>query len=109
MNGKIGPRLKDVRLSLGYTQLEFSRTTGIPRSTYTKFELGKNIPKDVYLNCICDRHNINQEWLMTGVGPMFREDRRDVVQAKLVDVFRKATPEAREQIFAIAEIIAGKM
>jgi transcriptional regulator with XRE-family HTH domain len=99
MELKVCDRLKQVRQTLGYTQLEFARTAGIPRSTYTKFELGRNIPKIVYVNCICDRYHINQEWLLTGEGTMFRgEERPDWLQVSLVALYNTATPAKRAEI-----------
>jgi transcriptional regulator with XRE-family HTH domain len=109
MDRRVGERLRQVRKELGYTQLQFSKTAGIPRSTYTKFELGTNIPKNVYLNCICDRYNVSQEWLLEGTGAMFKEQGEDGgFQAKLVRLFRKSPPGIQLEIYRMASSLAEK-
>jgi transcriptional regulator with XRE-family HTH domain len=96
MDAKIGFRLKLVRKTLGVTQLQFASVAGIPRSTYTKYELGRNIPKVVYLNCICDRYNINQDWLIGGMGSMFNQDDMDAMTVSAL--FKLAPVDARAEI-----------
>lgn len=64
-------RLKTLRKELGLTQQEFSDRLGIQRSTYSKYELGTNIPTSAVINLICDRCHVSENWLRTGEGPMF--------------------------------------
>lgn len=78
-------RLKTLRKELSLTQQAFSDRLGIQRSTYSKYELGTNIPTDAVINLICDRFHVNETWLRTGEGDMFVEISRDDELQRLID------------------------
>ena len=78
-------RLKTLRKELGLTQQEFSDRLGIQRSTYSKYELGTNIPTSAVINLICDRCHISENWLRTGEGPMFVDISRADELARLIE------------------------
>lgn len=78
-------RLKTLRKELSLTQQAFSDRLGIQRSTYSKYELGTNIPTDAVINLICDRFHVNETWLRTGEGDMFVEVSRDDELQRLID------------------------
>lgn len=63
--------LKKIRLTLGYTQKEFSEKLGLPVRTYLGYEYNKReIPHGI-LNLLIDSFCINLNWLFTGQGSMF--------------------------------------
>ena len=78
-------RLKTLRKELGLTQQEFSDRLGIQRSTYSKYELGTNIPTSAVINLICDRCHVSENWLRTGEGPMFVDISRADELARLIE------------------------
>jgi transcriptional regulator with XRE-family HTH domain len=78
-------RLKTLRKKLGLTQQEFSDRLGIQRSTYSKYELGTNIPTSAVINLICDRCHVSENWLRTGEGPMFVDISRADELARLIE------------------------
>ena len=78
-------RLKTLRKELGLTQQEFSDRLGIQRSTYSKYELGTNIPTSAVINLICDRCHVSETWLRTGEGPMFVDISRADELARLIE------------------------
>lgn len=52
-----------------------ARKTGIPRSTLETYLTGKAEPKASRIAEICEVAGVSTNWLLTGSGPMLREDR----------------------------------
>lgn len=65
-------RLKELRNRLGLTQKEFGEKIGVTNFTISDIEKGKRTLTDRNMNLICEKYNVNKEWLETGSGEMFR-------------------------------------
>lgn len=61
-------RIKTIRENLGMTQDAFAESIGIKRNSLSLIELGKRNPGDRTISDICEKFNINEEWLRTGNG-----------------------------------------
>lgn len=70
MNG----RIKTVRTTIGLTQTEFGAKIGVKGNTVTGYETGIRNPSDAVIFSICREFNVNEEWLRTGQGEMFKEN-----------------------------------
>lgn len=66
-------RLKQLRKTLGITQQEFADKIGIKRNSYANYETGRNTPIDAIILSICREFDVNEDWLRTGEGEMFKE------------------------------------
>jgi len=66
----LGARLKLIRGAA--KQKEFADTIQCPLSTYARYEQGKSIPDADLLKLVCEKYQINIEWLVFGSGPMHR-------------------------------------
>lgn len=66
-------RIKMLRLTLGMSQDEFGRRLGVTRGAITNIELNKVEPKPLFVNLICREFGVDENWLQTGDGEMFRE------------------------------------
>lgn len=69
----IGERVKELRKYLGLSLESFGNTVGVGRSSISKIELGKNSPSDRTIMLICDKFDVNEDWLIHGEGPMLKE------------------------------------
>jgi len=67
-------RIKKLRKTLDLTQQEFANRLGIARNNIASYETSKNSPSDAVVSLMCREFNINEEWLRTGEGEMFRFD-----------------------------------
>lgn len=65
-------RIKELRKALGLTQQEFADRIGLKRNSVASYEIGKNIPMDAVIFSICREFSVNEEWIRTGQGEMFR-------------------------------------
>ena len=64
-------RIKELRKSLGLTQLEFGEQVGVKANTIGNYEIGLRTPSDAVIRAICREFNVNENWLRTGEGEMF--------------------------------------
>lgn len=70
-------RLKQLRKNLGMTQVEFAERIDLNRSGYANIELGHVNLTERNLKKICKEFNINENWLQTGEGEMFKSMEED--------------------------------
>ena len=73
----IGERIKWLRKDQNMTQQEFADRLGIKRGTLANYELGRNEPIDAVVTLICEKFNVNEDWLRYGKGPMKKPVNRD--------------------------------
>lgn len=95
----INERFRSVRTCLDkkMSQEAFAEKIGLSRSELKNIEYGKTSPKDFTINQVCSNFDVNEIWLRTGEGEMFRELSRDEEIAAFVsealadesDSFRK--------------------
>lgn len=69
----IKDRIKLARTTLGKTQAEFAQAINRTQSLFARYENGTNNINDRTIADICREFNVNEQWLRTGEGPMFRE------------------------------------
>ena len=64
-------RIKEIRLEMNLSQREFAEKINVARNTLSGYESGStSIPRRSQLD-ICDKFNINEEWLVTGQGEKY--------------------------------------
>lgn len=74
-------RIKELRKSIGgkgITQQELADALGLKRNTIATYEIGKATPSERVISDLCNRYNVNKEWLKTGKGDMFLEPKDEV-------------------------------
>ena len=70
-------RIKELRSRLGLTQEEFSSKIGLSRNFIAQIETGTKKPSERTIFDICEKFNVNQDWLRSGNGEMFVELSKD--------------------------------
>lgn len=78
-------RIRKLRKALDLAQAEFAGRIGVKRNTVATYEMGRSVPSDAAVNLICREFNVNEAWLRTGSGEMFRELSRDQEIAAFFD------------------------
>lgn len=75
----INERFRSVRTCLDkkMSQEAFAEKIGLSRSELKNIEYGKTTPKDFTITQVCSNFDVNEIWLRTGEGEMFRELSRD--------------------------------
>lgn len=116
----IGDRIKKVRISLDMTQTEFAKRIGSMQNTITRYETNNRNPSASVIALICREFNVNEEWLKTGAGEMFKaapssaldalaeEYKLSAASYVMVEKFVNLKPEAQEAIFNyLREVVAA--
>lgn len=73
-------RLKMIRSAKGMNQADFAKALGIGQSTLAMMEVGKREILDRHIKTICSVFRVNEEWLRSGSGEMFIEDRQTLIE-----------------------------
>lgn len=95
-------RIKELRLSLGLTLDAFGERIGIGKSSVSKIEKGINGTTDQTIKSICREFNVNEAWLRTGQGTMFRQDSQSILD-RMSDEY-SLTQRERAVISAFLEL-----
>lgn len=101
-------RIKELRKALELTQKEFGGRIGVKPNTIATYEIGRSTPIDAVISLICREFNVNEEWLRTGNGSMFkaseesavsklcREVHASVIEAGIIRAYFRIPPEIRD-------------
>lgn len=101
----IAARITELRKKTGKTQGEISKILGIPRSTYSNYELGNREPDAEVFKKISDYYGVSIDYLMGNENTTNDQARNAVIEAynrlpqskkKLVDDMIKALLDERK-------------
>ena len=99
MNARIKAVRKSNRVKLN--QEEFGARLGITGPGVSKIESGDRNPSDQIIRSICREFNVNENWLRTGEGEMFREvSREDELSAFFGDLL-SGEPDFRRRFISV--------
>ena len=75
-------RIKQCRKALGLSQEKFANGINMTQNYIALLESGKRGISDRTISDICREYNVNEEWLRTGEGEMFRKvtDREELAK-----------------------------
>lgn len=65
-------RIKAVRKSLKLSQIEFAQSLNLTQNFISLLESGARAPSNRTILDICSTFGVNEDWLRTGEGEMFR-------------------------------------
>ena len=95
-------RLKEIRKLLALTQVEMASSLNIKQSTYSMIEKGQRALTDRTIKTLCYVHNINENWLRTGEGPIFTES---LLDKEFYETFSELTPKSQEYLLEIMKAL----
>jgi transcriptional regulator with XRE-family HTH domain len=100
----INERFKILRQSLALSQEKFGERVGVYRSAILNIEHNKVIPKKVFVDHVCDVFNVNEDWLLSGIGNMFTGDMPDSDTVRvLIALCRRLRPDLQMIMLKHAE------
>ena len=70
-------RIREFRKSLKLSQAAFGEELGVSRDVINNLEQGRVEPSDLIINLMCAKYDIDELWLRTGAGKMYRDKTRD--------------------------------
>lgn len=114
-------RIVQLRKSREWTQDKFAEEMGISKNYVSLIENGKKIPSDRLISDICQEFNVNEEWLRTGNGEMFKEvpnkfsfylgqieGGNDEFIKDLIEVYMELDQDSKQALRTISERMAEK-
>lgn len=81
----IGIRIKELRKQLCMSQIEFARNLGVTNAHISKIEKGGTVPSDALIKLISKEYQVNENWLKTGIEPIFIYEIMDKAEEQLID------------------------
>lgn len=112
-------RLKKIRRDLDLTQTEFAQKIGTVQNTITGYESGRRTPSRPVITSICRVFNVNEDWLLNGIGPEFLPDPQNEFEALAkhytltnreiiaIEKFIQLSPETRNGIIDYFQSVAS--
>lgn len=101
-------RLKEIRKSNpnGKTQETFANYLEISKENISSYESGRRNPSDAFIKLVCEKCNVNEDWLRTGNGEMFMPETKDEQISKmLADVMKSEDGNFKKKLIsALAQL-----
>ena len=94
-------RIKSVRKSRSLTQAEFAQKLGIKQNTVACYETGLRVPSDAVILSICREFGVNELWLRTGEGEMFRAKTRETEISEYFERVLSDTDEFQRRFISV--------
>lgn len=96
----------DERISLcieksGLNKTSFAKRLGITQPFVSKLCSGASQPSDRTISDICREFNVNETWLRTGEGDMFKPVNRDQEIADFMADILKGEPDFRTKLISV--------
>ena len=93
-------RIKQIRKALDMNQAEFADKLGVKANTVCTWETGARDPQESVKKSICDKFGVNEVWLRTGDGEMFRQMSRDEEITKFIAETLSGSNEFKSRLIA---------
>lgn len=77
-------RLKQIRKFQNMTMEEFGRLLGVTKTAISRLEKGERSLTEQMIKSVCREFNVNEEWLRSGSGEMFKQFPKEDERAALV-------------------------
>lgn len=102
----INSRIKQLRKCEGLTLEQFGKRLGVKKSAVSLIENGKNGVTEQMILSICREFHVNEEWLRTGNGEMYRSlSKREVIADFMGDVLNDSDDSFRVRLIeALAQL-----
>ncbi len=95
-------RISSLLSALAMKQTTFSERLNLSQSYVSSIISGRKYPSDRVILDICAKFNVNETWLRTGQGEMFRPVSRDEEIAEFMgDVMSGASDDFRRRFIAV--------
>lgn len=94
--GDIKDRIKEIRVKLGISQMDFAKKVYISQTLLGEIELGNRTVSERTIQLVSTQFNVNKEWILTGKGKMFAANPPDIQLEKLIEIFKQLDKSLRD-------------
>ena len=99
MDTTIGSRIIALRKALNLTQQTFADRISCSRAAVGKYETGVSVPLNPIISAICREFGVDEIWLRTGEGEMFRPRTRGEQIAAFAGELMRDSPDSFRAAF----------
>ena len=101
-----GQRVRELRKELQLTLEKFGKPLGVGKTAISKIENGERGLTDQMILVICREYNVDENWLRTGEGEMFKKLNRQQELAQLTATLFKEEEDSFKSrlIMALAQL-----
>lgn len=101
-----GQRVRELRKELQLTLEKFGKPLGVGKTAISKIENGERGLTDQMILAICREYNVDENWLRTGEGEMFKKLNRQQELAQLTATLFKEEEDSFKSrlIIALAQL-----
>lgn len=97
----INERFRLLRETKGLSQEDFASRIHRTRSEIKNIEYGKTTPKEEVIQSVCAAYGVNESWLRTGEGEIFKPISKDAeLAAFLGEIMHGETADFRRRLVA---------
>lgn len=91
------------------TQLDFGEKIGLKANTITSYETGARVPSEAVIKSICREYGVDEDWLRTGEGLMFRDtSQSEMLDKAIQDVYTSNDSLIKGILIAYSELSEEK-
>lgn len=101
----INERIKQIRSVINISQIEFSKKIYVSQTTLGDIETGIRNVNDRIIQLICSEFNVNKDWLKTGNGEMFFEEKPDIRLEHLIEIYKQLDKPLKKYLVDQSELL----
>ena len=101
----INQRIKQVRTTLNITLVEFSKQIFVSKSSLGEIETGVRKVNDRIIQLISTQFNVNKDWLKTGEGEMFVNEKPDIRIEHLIELYKQLDKPLQKYLIEQTELL----
>ncbi|MCQ2369228.1 MAG: helix-turn-helix domain-containing protein [Paludibacteraceae bacterium] len=94
-------RIKELRRLLGESQDSFASKLNISRNFIWMIEKGEREPSDRTILDICRVFNVNEQWIRTGAGEVFKPKDRETEIAEITSILFNSDDDFKAKLIRI--------
>ena len=94
-------RIKEVRKAKNLTQEAFASKIGLKQNTIAQIETARRIPSEQVILSICREFGVNEVWLRSGEGEMFKTQTRDEEISAFLGDLLKSDPSFKHRLISV--------
>jgi len=100
----VNKRIKELREKLNLNRVKFAKKIGFTGQFISALESEKTALTEANIRLICFTFGVNEEWLRNGTGEMMDEEAMlSEREKRLLELFRRLSPRARDMLIEYAE------
>ena len=105
MENTINHRIKELRKKLGLSQRDFCQLLSLSSGYIAAVEINLRKVNDRIIKLIVSQFGVNEDWLRSGKGGMFKRKKTDEKTVRIVSLFNDLPPHFQDVVLGTIELL----